>query len=64
MLHDITLYLFFGTSYSFGMYQLNKMLNNTELSVRLKPYNTVELIILALFWPIFLLIFIVSFFKS
>ena len=64
MLHDITLYLFFGTSYSFGMYQLDKMLNNANLSVRLKPYSTIELILLALFWPIFLLIFIVSFFKS
>jgi hypothetical protein len=64
MLHNIILYLFFGVSYSFGMYQLNKMLNETNPFVDLKSYTKLELILLVLFWPFFILVFIVSFLKS
>jgi hypothetical protein len=64
MIHDIILYLFFGTSYSFGMYQLNKFLNEVDSYSDLKSYNWVELILLALFWPFFLVVFVVSFIKS
>jgi hypothetical protein len=64
MLHNIILYLLFGTSYSFGMYQLNKFLNEINPYLDLKSYNWIELILLALLWPFFLFVFIVSFFKS
>ena len=64
MIHDIILYLLIGASYSFGMHQLNSMLNETNPFVNLKSYNWFELILLALLWPFFLIVFIVSFFKS
>jgi hypothetical protein len=65
MIHDIILYLFVGVSYSFGIYQLREMLNNSNpIGMHLKPYTNVELTLLALFWPFFLIVFIISFFKS
>jgi hypothetical protein len=64
MLHNIILYLLFGVSYSFGMHQLNKILNETNPHVDLKSYNGLELFLLALFWPFFLIVFIISFLKS
>ena len=64
MLHSIILYLLFGASYSFGMHQLNRLLDENNPSMDLKSYNGFELFLLVLFWPFFLLVFIVSFIKS
>jgi len=64
MLHDIILYLLFGASYSFGMHQLNKLLNETNPYANLKSYTGFELFLLVLFWPFFLIVFVVSFIKS
>lgn len=65
MIQDIILYLFAGVSYSFGTYQLREILNKSNpIGMHLKPYTKVELTLLALFWPFFLIVFIVSFLKS
>jgi len=64
MIHDIILYLFFGMSYSFGMHQLNNFLNETNQHSDLRLFNWIEIVLLIVFWPVFLLIFIVSFLKS
>ena len=59
MIHDIILYLFFGMSYSFGMHQLNNFLNETNPHSDLRLFNWIEIVLLILFWPVFLLIFVV-----
>ena len=65
MIQDIILYLFAGVSYSFGTYQLRELLNESNpIGIHLKPYTRFELILLAVFWPFFLIVFIISFFKS
>jgi hypothetical protein len=65
MIQDIILYLFAGVSYSFGTCQLREILNKSNpIGIHLKPYTMVELILLTLFWPFFLIVFIISFFKS
>ena len=51
-------------SYSFGMHQLNNFLNETNPHSDLRLFNWIEIVLLILFWPVFLLIFVVSFLKS
>lgn len=64
MIQNIILYLLWGVSFSCFTYQINNYLNEKNPQPDFKSYTVSELLSIALFWPLFLSIFIVSFIKS